>query len=207
MTRELRENIEVRDDTIAGAWHKMMEEEQLSRRRKGKQTVLSSLGGDGNRERVNGEGEPLKTSLRFFFPLFPIRAGGGGPGLRFALAGKVETLITIRARGGTALHSGAEKNGQREAGRTRRNPTATFDKKASRRDDGDSGPRSIGDGTPRPLAGPGRSDRMLGPYKLVHKTLRRPDAREDRTGRRRTRQQSARHPRQGAGCAQAGRRA
>ncbi len=64
-TRELRENIEVKNDTIAGVLHKMMEEKQLIRRRKGKQKVLWSLDGNGKRQRTKDEGNPSKTGPRF----------------------------------------------------------------------------------------------------------------------------------------------
>lgn len=64
-TRELRENIEVKNDTIAGVLHKMMEEKQLRRRRKGKQKVLWRLAGNGQQERTNDEDKPPETGPRF----------------------------------------------------------------------------------------------------------------------------------------------
>ena len=64
-TRELRENIEVKNDTIAGVLHKMMEEKQLRRRRKGKQKVLWRLAEEVNQERTNDEDKRPKTGPRF----------------------------------------------------------------------------------------------------------------------------------------------
>ena len=64
-TRELRENIEARCDTIAGVLNHMLEEGRLIRRRKGKQKVLWSLAEDGNQERMQSKEKPLKTGSRF----------------------------------------------------------------------------------------------------------------------------------------------
>ena len=64
-TRELRENIEVKCDTIAGVLNQMLEDGRLVRRRKGKQTVLWSLADNGKRERIKDEGKPPKTGSRF----------------------------------------------------------------------------------------------------------------------------------------------
>ena len=64
-TRELRENIEIRCDTIAGVLNHMLEEGRLIRRRKGKQKVLWSLVEDGNRQRMQSGEKPLKTGSRF----------------------------------------------------------------------------------------------------------------------------------------------
>ena len=63
-TRELRENIEARNDTIAGVLNQMLEEGRLIRRRKGKQKVLWSLAGNGKRERNKDEGKPPETGSR-----------------------------------------------------------------------------------------------------------------------------------------------
>ncbi len=63
-TRELRENIEARNDTIAGVLNGMLEEGRLIRRRKGKQKVLWSLAEDGDQERMQSEEKPLKTGSR-----------------------------------------------------------------------------------------------------------------------------------------------
>ena len=64
-TRELRENIDARCETIAGTLNQMLEEGRLVRCRKGKQMVLWSLGEIGNQERIQGGEEPLKTGSRF----------------------------------------------------------------------------------------------------------------------------------------------
>ena len=64
-TRELRENIEIRCDTIAGVLNGMLEEGRLLRRRKGKQKVLWSLAENGKRERIRDEDKALKTGSRF----------------------------------------------------------------------------------------------------------------------------------------------
>ena len=64
-TRELRENIEVKCDTIAGVLNQMLEDGRLLRRRKGRQKVLWSLAGNGKRERIKDEDEPPKTGSRF----------------------------------------------------------------------------------------------------------------------------------------------
>ena len=64
-TRELRENIEIRCDTIAGVLNGMLEEGWLLRRRKGKQKVLWSLAEGGNRQRTQSGEKPLKTGSRF----------------------------------------------------------------------------------------------------------------------------------------------
>lgn len=63
-TRELRENIEARNDTIAGVLNGMLEEGCLVRRRKGKQKVLWSLAEDGDQERMQSGEKPLKTGSR-----------------------------------------------------------------------------------------------------------------------------------------------
>ncbi len=63
-TRELRDNIEARNDTIAGVLNGMLEEGRLIRRRKGKQKVLWSLAEDGDQERMQSEEKPLKTGPR-----------------------------------------------------------------------------------------------------------------------------------------------
>ena len=52
MTRELRDNIEIQYDTIAGLLNVMGEEGRLIRLRKSEQKVLWSLGEDGNRKRI-----------------------------------------------------------------------------------------------------------------------------------------------------------
>ena len=64
-TRELRENIEVKCDTIAGVLNQMLEDGRLVRRRKGRQKVLWSLAGNGKRERIKDEDKPPKTGSRF----------------------------------------------------------------------------------------------------------------------------------------------
>ena len=64
-TRELRENIEARCDTIAGVLNLMLEEGRLVRRRKGKQKVLWHLAGNAQQERTNDEDKRLKTGSRF----------------------------------------------------------------------------------------------------------------------------------------------
>ena len=63
-TRELRENIEARNDTIAGVLNHMLDEGRLVRRRKGKQKVLWSLAEERNRERTQSGEKPLKTGSR-----------------------------------------------------------------------------------------------------------------------------------------------
>ena len=65
MTRELRENIEVTYDAIAGVLNQMLEEGGLMRCRKGRQEVLLSLAEDGNRKRIKSEEQPPKTGSRF----------------------------------------------------------------------------------------------------------------------------------------------
>jgi len=62
---ELRENINVRNDTIAGVLNGMREEGRLLRRRKGKQRALWSLAEDGNPERLQSGEKPHKTGSRF----------------------------------------------------------------------------------------------------------------------------------------------
>ncbi|MCY3757198.1 MAG: AAA family ATPase, partial [Acidobacteria bacterium] len=64
-TRELRENIEIRCDSIAGVLNGMLEEGRLLRRRKGKQKVLWSLAEDGNQQRTQSGEKSLKTGSRF----------------------------------------------------------------------------------------------------------------------------------------------
>ena len=64
-TRELRENIEVKCDSIAGVLNEMLEDGHLVRRRKGKQKVLWSLADNGKRERIKDEGKPSETGSRF----------------------------------------------------------------------------------------------------------------------------------------------
>ena len=64
-TRELRENIEARCDTIAGVLKVMGEEGGLIRRRKGIRKVLWRLADNGQHERTNDEDKPLKTGSRF----------------------------------------------------------------------------------------------------------------------------------------------
>ena len=110
-TRELRENIEVKNDTVAGVLHKMMEENQLRRRRKGKQKVLWSLAGRAVRERIKSEKEACKTG-----PLVStgpqteeIEGTGLNPG--DATAYPVENQPVplsppLYARGGTGLGTG-----------------------------------------------------------------------------------------------------
>ena len=64
-TRELRENIEARYDTIVGVLNLMLEEGDLVRRRKGKQNVLSNPAEDGNSKRIQSEENPPETGSRF----------------------------------------------------------------------------------------------------------------------------------------------
>ena len=64
-TRELRENIDVKCDTVAGVLNLMLEEGVLIRRRKGKQKVLWSLAEDGNRKRNKSAEKPPDTASRF----------------------------------------------------------------------------------------------------------------------------------------------
>ena len=64
-TRELRENIEARNDTIAGVLNLMLEDGRLVRRRKGKQKVLWSLAEEGNQEPMQSGEKPLRTGSRF----------------------------------------------------------------------------------------------------------------------------------------------
>jgi len=62
-TRELRENIEVKSDTIAGVLHRTLEDWRLLRRRKGRQKVLGSLAGNGKRDHTRHEDNtPTKVS-------------------------------------------------------------------------------------------------------------------------------------------------
>ena len=64
-TRELKETVEVRYDTIAGVLNHMLEEGSLVRRRKGRQKVLWSLAGNGKREQTRDEDKPPLTASRF----------------------------------------------------------------------------------------------------------------------------------------------
>jgi len=63
-TRELKETVEVRYDTIAGVLNHMLEDGRLARRRKGKQKVLWSLAGNGKRDQTKDEDKPPKTASR-----------------------------------------------------------------------------------------------------------------------------------------------
>ena len=63
-TREPKENIETRYDTIAGVLNDMLEKGRLIRRRKGKRKVLWSLAEAGNQERMQSGEKALKTSSR-----------------------------------------------------------------------------------------------------------------------------------------------
>ena len=58
-TRELRDNMEVRCETIAGVLNHMLEDGRLIRCRKRKQKVLWSLAEDGNQERMQSGEKPL----------------------------------------------------------------------------------------------------------------------------------------------------
>ena len=64
-TRELKETVEVRYDTITGVLNGMREEGRLIRRRKGKQTVLWSLAGGEVPGRRESEKESPETASRF----------------------------------------------------------------------------------------------------------------------------------------------
>ena len=64
-TRELRENIEARYDTIAGVLNHMLEDGDLVRRRKGKRKVLWHLAGNGKQERTIDDDKPPKNGSRF----------------------------------------------------------------------------------------------------------------------------------------------
>ena len=64
-TRELRENIEAKCDTIAGVLNQMLEDGRLVRRRKGRQKVLWSLAGGEVPGRRESEKESPKTGSRF----------------------------------------------------------------------------------------------------------------------------------------------
>ena len=118
-TRELRENIEVKNDTVAGVLHKMMEENQLRRRRKGKQKVLWSLAGRVVRERMNTDKEPLKTG-----PLVStgpqtveIKGTGLNPGdtTAYPVENKPVPLSPpLYARGGTGLGTGLPAGVEKE---------------------------------------------------------------------------------------------
>ena len=118
-TRELRENIEVKNDTVAGVLHKMMEENQLRRRRKGKQKVLWSLAGRAVRERINSEKEACKTGP--LIPTGPQTEEKKGTGLNpaDATAYPVENKPVplsppLYARGGTGLGTGLPAGVEKE---------------------------------------------------------------------------------------------
>ena len=64
-TRELKETVEVRYDTIAGVLNHMLEEGRLVRRRKGRQKVLWSLADNGKREQTKDDDKPPETASRF----------------------------------------------------------------------------------------------------------------------------------------------
>ena len=64
-TRELRENIEVKCDTIAGVLNRMLEDGRLLRRRKGRQKVLWSLADNGKRDHTRDKDKPPQTGSRF----------------------------------------------------------------------------------------------------------------------------------------------
>ena len=64
-TRELKETVEVRYDTIAGVLNLMLEDGGLVRRRKGKRKVLWHLVGNGKQERTIDEDKPPENGSRF----------------------------------------------------------------------------------------------------------------------------------------------
>ena len=113
-TRELKENIETRHDTIAGVLNHMLEDGGLVRRRKGKRKVLWSLAEGGNQERTNDEGKPLKTGSRFETGSQKSKTPGIGSVDRKEKTCPVENKpVPISpppcARAGTGLHTGAKE--------------------------------------------------------------------------------------------------
>ena len=130
-TRELRENIEVKNDTIAGVLHKMMEEKQLRRRRKGKQKVLWRLADNGQQERTKDEDKRPETGSRL--ETGPQKSKTPGIGLvdRKEKTCPVENKpvpclpLYTRARGpvlGTGFPQAQRESGKKEAARVPRNP-------------------------------------------------------------------------------------
>ena len=101
-TRELRENIEGKNDTLVGVLNELLGQGRLRRRKEGKQKVLWSL--------VNGEEEPLQTGS--LSPSGSFLKGKMGTGLSVidtdvyvAKNEPVPTCFPIRARKGTGLCS------------------------------------------------------------------------------------------------------
>ena len=125
-TRELRENIEARCDTIAGVLNHMLEDGRLVRRRKGKQKVLWSLAGNGQQERTNDEEKPPKTGSRFSTGSQESKTPGNGSVDRKEKTCPVENKPVpvsppyTRARepvSGTSLHPEAERERDKGSGK------------------------------------------------------------------------------------------
>ena len=125
-TRELRENIDARCDTIAGTLNQMLEEGRLVRRRKGKQKVLWSLGEVGNQERIQSGEKPLKTGSRFSTGSQKSKTSGSGLVDRKEKTCPVENKPVpvsppyTRAREpvlGTGLHPQAERGRNKGSGK------------------------------------------------------------------------------------------
>ena len=101
-TRELRENIEGKNDTLVGVLNELLGQGRLRRRKEGKQKVLWSL--------VDGEEEPLQTgSLSPSGSLLKEKMGTGlsaiDTDVYVAKNEPVPTCFPIRARKGTGLFS------------------------------------------------------------------------------------------------------
>ena len=131
-TRELRENIEVRCDTIAGVLNGMLEEGRLIRRRKGKQRVLWSLAEDGNPQRMQSGEKPLKTGSRFQTGSQKPERNGNRSDSMDSRTYPVENQWLTRARTGrekrepvlgTGLHPEAETERNQGSGKDPPKPT------------------------------------------------------------------------------------
>ena len=125
-TRELRENIEARNDTIAGVLHHMLEKGGLTRRRKGKQKVLWSLAEDRDQERMQSGERSLKTGSRSSTGSQESNTLGIGSVDRKEKVCPVETqpvsisppLCTRAETGsGTGLHPEAQKERNKRSGK------------------------------------------------------------------------------------------
>ena len=118
-TRELRENIEARNDTIAGVLNRMLDEGLLIRRRWGKRKVLWSLADNGKQERIRDEEKPPKNGSRFANGSQESKSGGIGSDDRNETTCPVENQSVpvsppLGVRAGTDLGTGSHQEAETE---------------------------------------------------------------------------------------------
>ena len=124
-TRELRENIEARNDTIAGVLNHMLEDGGLVRRRKGKRKVLWHLADNGQQGRTIDQHKPPENGSRFKNGSQKSKTPGSGSVDRKEKTCPVENKTVpvsppLCARAGTNLGTGLHPEAETERNKGRR---------------------------------------------------------------------------------------